>query len=588
MSVQATSRPNTDRDRRGRRLESWKEIAAYLGRDVTTVRRWERREGLPVYRILHSKLGSVYSFTTELDTWRDSRAPAAATDGADAHPVLKIPWHAVRGRRWLVLCGVVIFALLVAVYFTTRSRLRGVPGSKIKSLAVLPLKNLSGDVAQAYFADGMTEALIGRLSEIRDLRVISRTSVMRFKDSQLSVPEIAKMLQVEALVEGSVLREGNRIRVHAQLIRASTDEHFWSETYDRELQDVLALQSEVAQAIAGKVEATITGAERSRLVAARQVSPEVYESYLKGMYGPHNSKAEVEQQIANFEDSIRKDPTFAPAYVGLVGTYIHLQDIFVGAPPAEIRPKVISALRKALEFDPQLSEAHAYLAEMYQKQWKWVEAEVEFRRALDLKANDALAHRGYADWLACQGRTEEALAWARRAHELDPLGNADTVGWHLLLGRRYKESIREYRSVLAVHPDSAVARWGLGFALIANNQSKEAIPVLETAVSIMKRSPGSLDMLAAAHARAGNRPGALRLIDELKHVRQKEYVPAGAFIDSHLAIGDYEQAFLWCEEAYKEQSAILQWIKVHPLFDPVRSDPRFKDLLHRVGLDKTY
>jgi len=222
---------------------------------------------------------------------------------------------------------------------------------------------------------------------------------------------------------------------------------------------------------------------------------------------------------------------------------------------------------------------------MYQKQWKWAEAESEFKLALELKPNDAVAHSVYADWLACQGRTEETLAWAKRGRELDPLGNADIVGWHLLLGRRYDESIWEYRSVLAVHPDSAVARWGLGFALILNARPKEAIPVLETVVSIMKRSPGSLGMLAAAHARAGNRAEALRLIDELKHRRQKDnYVSAGAFIEPLLAIGDYDQAFFWCDEAYKEQSAILQWIKVHPFFDPVRDDPRFKDLLRRVGL----
>jgi TolB-like protein/tetratricopeptide (TPR) repeat protein len=585
MSVKAVSTPNTHPDPRGRRLESWKEIAAYLGRDVTTVRRWERREGLPVYRILHSKLGSVYAYTTELDAWRDGGA-GAATDVLDAHPVPEIARQGLRARRWLVVCGVAILVLLVVAYFTTRTRLRGATGSKIKSLAVLPLKNLSGDPAQEYFADGMTEEVIGRLSAIRDLRVISRTSVMQFKETRMSIPEIAKALHVDAIVEGSVIREGGHVRVHAQLIRGASDEHFWSEEYDREVHDILALQSDVARSIAEKVAVTVTGQERSRLVTARQVSPEVYESYLKGMYGPHNSRAEIEQRIANFEDGIGVDPTFAPAYVGLAGTYIHLQDIFVGAPPAEIRPKAISAVRKALELDPDLAEAHAYLAEMYQKQWKWAEAEAEYRRALELKPNDAVAHRGYADWLACQGRTEEALAWAKRGRELDPQGNADTVGWHLLLARRYDESIREYRSVLAVHPDSAGVDWGLGFALIVNNQPKEAIPVLETAVSIMKRSPGSLGMLATAHARAGNRREALRLIDELKHRRQKGYVPAGAFVDSHLAIGDYDQAFFWCDEAYKEQSAILQWTKVHPLFDPVRGDPRFKDLVHRLGLDQ--
>jgi TolB-like protein len=261
---------------------------------------------------------------------------------------------------------------------------------RIQSLAVLPLKNLSGDPTQEYLAEAMTEALISHLSRIHDLRVISRTSMMGFRDTKLSVPEIAKNLNVDALVEGSVMRDGNRIRVHAQLIRAATDEHFWSEEYDRQVEDVLALESDVAQSIAEKVKVTVTGQDHARLVTARQVSPEVYESYLKGKYGLLNTRAEIEQRIAEFENGISKDPTFAPAYVGLAETYIRLQDIFVGAPPSEIRPKATSALRKALELDPELAEAHAYLAEMYQKQWKWADAEAEFRRALELKPNDPL------------------------------------------------------------------------------------------------------------------------------------------------------------------------------------------------------
>jgi TolB-like protein/Tfp pilus assembly protein PilF len=457
--------------------------------------------------------------------------------------------------------------------------------TKIQSLAVLPLKNLSGDPTQEYLADGFTEALIGRLSGIRDLRVISRTSVMRFKNAQLSVPEIGKTLGVDAFVEGSVIREGNRIRVHAQLIRAGTDEHFWSEEYDRELQDVLALQSEVAQAIAEKVKVSITGQERARLIAARRVAPEVYESYVKGSNDPQYTKAQIEQRIADFQDAIRMDPTFAPAYVGLAGTYISYQDIFVGAPSSEIRPKATSAARKALDLDPKLAEAHAILAEMYQKQWKWAESEEEYKRALELKPNDASAHRGFAYWLACHGRTQEALAWVERGRELDPLGSADTVGFLLIMARRYDESIREYRSVLAVHPEYTNARWGLGFALIVNHQTDQAIPELEKTVAMMNRGPGSLEMLATAYAQAGRRYDALTLINELKQHRQRGYVPAGAFINTYLALGDYDQAFFWCDEAYKEQSAILQWIKVDPLFDPVRNDPRFVDLVHRVGLN---
>jgi TolB-like protein/Flp pilus assembly protein TadD len=585
MPPEAISRPNTHADPRGRRLDSWKEIAAYLGRDVTTVRRWERREGLPVYRILHSKLGSVYAYTTELDAWRDSRAPAAATDAADANSALEIARHGARAHRWLVVCGVAILALLVVAYFTTRSRLRGATRSKIRSLAVLPLKNLSGDPTQEYLADGMTEALIGRLSSIHDLRVISRTSAMQFKNTPLSVPEIAKTLHIDAIVEGSVIRDAGRIRVHAQLIRAATDEHFWSETYDRELRDVLALQSEVAQSIARKVEITLTGEEHAMLTAARSVSPDVYETYLKGRFNKNNTKAELEQSIVYFEDAIKKDPTFAAAYVGLADAYDSLGTVFVGAPPAEARQKQMSAARKALELDPTIAEAHALLADVLQRRWQWAEAEAEYRRALDLNPSDSAAHVGFARWLLCQGRADDAVAWARRARDLDPLGNVGTsIGYILFEARHYDEAIRAMRAVVGVRPEDASAYWYLGFALIANDQPEEAIPVLEKALSVSERSPGVMGVLIRAYAHSGRRSDALRVLEELKKRSQTGYVPAGAFVNAYLGLGDNEQAFAWMERAYQEQSNILQFLKVHPFFDPLRSDPRFANLVRRVGL----
>ncbi len=585
MPPEAISRPNTHADPRGRRLESWKEIAAYLGRDVTTVRRWERREGLPVYRILHSKLGSVYAYTTELDAWRDSRAPAAATDAADADSALEIARHGARARRWLVVCGVAILALLVVAYFTTRSRLRGATRSKIRSLAVLPLKNLSGDPTQEYLADGMTEALIGRLSSIHDLRVISRTSAMQFKNTPLSVPEIAKTLHIDAIVEGSVIRDAGRIRVHAQLIRAATDEHFWSEIYDRELRDVLALQSEVAQSIARKVEITLTGEEHAMLTAARSVSPDVYESYLKGRFNKNNTKAELEQSIVYFEGAIKKDPTFAAAYVGLADAYDSLGTVFVGAPPAEARQKQMSAARKALELDPTIAEAHALLADVLQRRWQWAEAEAEYRRALDLNPSDSAAHVGFARWLLCQGRADDAVAWARRARDLDPLGSVGTsIGYILFEARHYDEAIRAMRAVVGVRPEDASAYWYLGFALIANDQPEEAIPVLEKALSVSERSPGVMGVLIRAYAHSGRRSDALRVLEELKKRSQTGYVPAGAFVNAYLGLGDKEQAFAWMERAYQERSNLLQFLKVHPFFDPLRSDPRFANLVRRVGL----
>ncbi len=561
-------------------LDSWKEIAAYLHRDVKTVQRWEKREGMPVHRHVHDKRGSVYALSSELDAWLQSRKPRLEEEEK----------RTPRVSRWLVLGGVAVLALFAVTYVITRVLAsKNATRPKITSLAVLPLKNLSGDPTQEYLADGMTEALIGRLSNIHDLRVVSRTSAMHFKDTQLSVPEIARTLRVDALVEGSVIRDGSRIRVTAQLIRGATDEHFWYEAYDRELRDALALESEVAQSIARRVEVTVTGEERARLVAARHVSPEVYESYLKGQFqfAKSNRRADVEKSIAYFEEAIRRDPAFAPAYVGLAVAYERLGRIFIGAPPHEVLPKMIGAARKALELDPQLSDAHALLAAIYQKQWQWADAEAEYKRALELNPNDVTAHLGRSDWLLCQGRTEEALAWAQRARELDPLGvNGGEIGWILLQARRYDEAVREFHSVLALHSDDALALWGLGFVLIAKGQSEEAIPVLEKTVSIMNRSPGSIGMLATAYAHAGRRTQALRLLGDLKRRRQTTYVPAGAFISTCLALGDYDQAFAWLERAYQEQSNILQVLKVDPFFDPVRGDPRFTDLVRRVGLDQ--
>jgi TolB-like protein/Tfp pilus assembly protein PilF len=578
-------------------LDSWKEIATYVKRDVSTVQRWEKREGMPIHRHVHDKRGSVYAFTSELDTWLQSRKlrleeeqkehEGSAETRVDAEGDGS-RWTPGR-RRWLVAGGVALLALLAVTEVMTRSRTRDATRPKITSLAVLPLKNLSGDPTQEYLADGMTEALIGRLSRIHDLRVISRTSVMHFKDTQLSVPEIAKTLRVDSLVEGSVIREGSRIRVHAQLIRGATDEHFWSETYDRELRDALALESEVAQSISRRVEVTVTGQEQVRLTAVRIVAPEVYESYLKGVFAldKSNGRAGLEEGIGHFEDAIRRDPTFAPAYVGIAAADMELSTVFIGGRPAEFRPKVESAARKALQLDPELAEAHVLLANIQKDQWQWAEAEAEFRRALDLNPNDAVAQNGFADWLLSQGRPEEALAWARRAREHDPLAvSGIKIGWILFQARRYEEAIHELRSVLAVLPDHTGALWFLGFALIANGQPEEAIPVLEKVVSASGHTPAALGVLIRAYAHAGRRADALRALEELKRRQKTSYVPTAAFVNAYLGLDDKEQAFVWLEKAYDEKSNMLQLLKVHPYFDPVRDDPRFADLIRRVGLDQ--
>jgi len=575
------------------RLDSWKEIAAYLNRDITTVQRWEKREGMPVHRHLHDRSGSVYAYGSELNAWLQSRR--AGLDGEKERVGESIeeakaeqkPTARRHLRRWIALAGTAVFAVGAITYGITRSRAGGAAKPKIKSIAVLPLKNLSGDPTQDYFADGMTEELIGRLSGIKDLRVISRTSVMRFKDTQLSVPEIARTLRVDAIVEGSVMREGSRIRVHAQLIRAASDEHFWSEAYDRELRDALALESEVAQSIARKVAVTVTSEEHARLAATRSVSPDVYESYLKGRFALDKSsnRADVDVSISDFEEAIKRDATFAPAYVGLAMAYSELATVFIGAPPEGERARAVGAAQKALELNPELAEAHDVLAHVYQEQWHWADSEAEYRRALELNPNDATAHEGFARWLLSQGRTEEALAWGRRGRELDPLAVSGTgLGWILINARSYEEAIREMRSVLAVRPDDSGAMWFLGFALIANGQAKEAIPVLEKVLAVSDSSPAVMGLLVRAYAQSRERRDALRILAELKKRKQAGYVPAAAFVNAYLGLGDKEEAFIWLEQAYKEHSNILLWVKVHPYFDPLRDDPRFKDLVRRVGL----
>src|SRR5258706_6400906 len=383
MSVQVTLPANAAADAHGRRLESWKEIAAYLGRDVTTVRRWEKREGLPVHRLHHNRLGSVYAYTSELDAWGDERSPTAAADAPDAGQVSEVVRSRAHARKAGALAALALALAAVLIWFA-RERTAIQPASAsggIRSLAVLPLQNFSGNPEQDYLSDGMTEALIARLSTTHAVRVISRTSAMQFKGTRKSVPAIGKELNVDAVIEGSVLRSEGKIRVTVQLIRADTDEHLWSGTYDREVQDVLALQSDVTQGIAGHVESAVTGSQRGSPVAPRTVVPEVYEAYLKGRFALHKSgRAGLGEALLRFQAAVDADSTFAPAYAGLAATYEALGLVFYGEPPGETRSKMVVAARKALELDPELAEARALLANGLQKDWRWAEAEGEYRR----------------------------------------------------------------------------------------------------------------------------------------------------------------------------------------------------------------
>jgi TolB-like protein/Tfp pilus assembly protein PilF len=563
------------------RLDSWKEIAAYLKRDVTTVQRWEKREGMPVRRHLHDRMGSVYAYTGELDAWRNKRDAGAGAAEAEVNGASE------KARGFWPVLTLVILGLAVAgglAWFWRHRSAEPNASSRIRSIAVLPLQNLSGSPEQDYLADGMTEALIGQLATIQGLRVISRTSSMQLKGTRNSVPEIAKKLNVQAVVEGSVIRSGDRIRITAQLIQGDSDVHVWSGTFDRELRDVLALQSDVAQGIARKIEIAV-GAKNGVLVPARTVPPAVYESYLKGRFelnkGTRNG---LEEALRQFQGAIDADATFAPAYAGMAGAYSKLGSVFIGYSPLEIRPKVLAAVNKALELDPDLVEAQILLADAFQKDWQWAKAEEEYKQAIAHNPSDASALSGYSGWLLCQGRTQEAIEWERRGRELDPLGFDDVfIGWILFQARRYDDAIRELQTVLAVEPDHPTALWYLGFALIGAKRFDEAIVTLERTAAPSDRSSAVLGVLVHAYAGAGRRADALRVLDELHRRRKTGYVPPAAFLNAYLGLGDKEQAFIWLGRAADERSNITQFLKVHPFFDPLRGDPRFAAYLRQAN-----
>lgn len=570
---------------RSRRLESWKEIATYLGRDVRTVQRWERRDGLPIHRLQHGKLGSVFAHTCELDTWREARDPtqvAVRSEVANATPF----------RQRTVWTGAAISAVALALVFGF-SRLgpadsRAIADSRVRSLAVLPLGDFSQHGDQGYFADGMTEALIGRLSTLRDLRVIARTSVMQFKNTRKPVPEIGEALKVDAVVEGSVTRSGDHVRITAQLVRAASGETLWSGSYERELRNVLNLQGEVAEAIASQIMASVTPAERARVGTARAVAPAVYESYLKGLWHLTLEPRNVEASIRHFEATTAADPTFAPAYVGLAASYRALGSTGEGVlPVSEAHANTIAAATKAIALDPHLSGAHTMLAFAYQEEWRWIKAEETYRRAIEINPNDAETHAGIAELLLWRGRTDEGLAYSRRARELDPLSVRRTVqlGFLLYHARQYDEAIRELKTVLAAAPNHSGALWFLGFALIDSSRSDEAIQTLERLVVIRDRHPAALGLLARAYGRAGRRADALGIIDELKQRERSDYVPPAPFVHAYIGLGDRERAFTSLERSYRERSHIVQMLKTHPLYDPLRDDRRFAELVRRVGLE---
>jgi TolB-like protein/DNA-binding winged helix-turn-helix (wHTH) protein/Tfp pilus assembly protein PilF len=492
------------------------------------------------------------------------------------------------GRRLsLIAITVLAFAFGGWEWRQWRHRLPAVP--VIHSLAVLPLANLSGDASQEYLADGMTEELIGRLSHIQGLRVISRTSAMHFKNTQLRVPEIAKMLGVDAIVEGSVTREGSHIRVHAQLIRGATDEHIWAEEYEREYRSILGLQEDVARNIAGRIESSLLPQGRARLPTASTVSPEAYEDYLRGRYY-FNQRTEdaLNKSIVIFRRAIDREPNYALAYCGLADAYALLG--FRGSfPSKDALSHAEAAALKAIELDDTLAEAHAsraFIAETYE--WDWTTAEREYKRALELNAGDARAHHWYAGYLMYVGRLDEGIAEARRARDLDPLSLPvnNALAGRLLVAGRVDEALAQVRKTLEIDPHFAPAHQTLGWAYLNQGKHGEAIQEFQQALQLSGNETTDLTLdLGFAYAVAGKREEARKILAKLKQQNEKGLVPSAPIAILYGALSEPDEAFAWLEKAYQEHDPELTYINVPGRrFEPLRHDPRFRKLLVRMGL----
>ncbi|MBV8476172.1 MAG: protein kinase [Acidobacteria bacterium] len=496
------------------------------------------------------------------------------------------------GRRAAVLrlSAALSFAVLfgLLLFFNIgRLRERFAPRSiaaGIHSLAVLPLANLAGDASQDFFADGMTAELIGALSKIQGLRVVSRTSVMQYRGTHTPLPQIARELNADALLEGSVARSGNHVRIVLGLYEGAADRELWSQNFERELNDVLALEQEVAHAVAVQIRLRISSSGETRRMSAK---PEAYDLYLKGRYAlDQGSEQQLRLAFVYFHQGIEKDAQFAPLYAGLADASSRLP-FYTDIPPSAAFPDAKNAAVKALQLDPALPEAHASMAYVLNYyDWDRLGAEQEFKRALELNPNDAAVHDIYGRFLASLGRIEEARTQLDRAQELDPLSlliqsNAGMVSY---FARQYDDALARLRKVLELDPRFPVPYWGIAMCYEQEKRYAEAIVQFQKAIKLSGPDANGIASLAHAYGLAGQDAEVQKLLVELKHRSKKEYVSSYQFALIHLGLGENDRAIAALEAAYGERSTLLGYLKMDPRFAPLRSDSRFQDLLRRIRL----
>jgi serine/threonine-protein kinase len=515
--------------------------------------------------------------------------PMARPDAPASGPAPRAPSGARARRRWMppaLGAGAVALAALLYWGWSTLSHSLGAAhAGHIRSLAVLPLDNLSHDADQEFFAEGMTDEIITSLAQVSGLRVISRTSAMRFRGTTLGPQEIARALHVDALVEGAVLKAGERVRINAELIDASSDQNLWAQSFERDLRDVLALQSDVARSIAERIRIQLTPVQAQRLAVTRQVNPEAYQDYLRGRYAwGQYTRAGFDQAYQLFHRAIEIDSTYAPAYAGLADAYYGNSSIFL--PPNQAIPQARAAALKALALDSLQAPAHVSLGIVRMVyDLDWAGAEREFRRAVELQPNDADAHLWLGHLLSCRGEFDDGLTEIRHALDLDPLSSwiRANLGWHLYYARRYAEAEQVLRAELKTEPDYYSAAVFLGQALAQQGQYDEAIDQLSRAVTSSPNNDNQAQ-LAQVLGLAGRKADAEQRIQSLIARSKTEFVPAGNIGAAYSGLGKRDEAFHWLGLGFEDHSEWMIFLKVDPGFDPLRSDPRYAAMLRRAGL----
>src|SRR5712671_510295 len=515
--------------------------------------------------------------------------PAALGESVTAPPAGKSLLF-TRRRIATGIAGLVLtlVAGVVAVrYFATRNSNSGVAGKQTTSLVVLPLENLSGDQEQDYFADGMTDELIANLAKIRSLRVISRSTAMAYKHTRKPLSEIAKELHVDAVVEGTVLRVDQRVRITAELVQVSTDHHLWADTYESQIGDVLALQNRVSSAIVNEIRINLSPQDRERLARNPAIAPEAYENYLKGrFYWNKRTDENLNKAIAYFSQATAQDSHYALAYAGLSDCYsIVGATIFGSMPVSEAAPKAREAARRALEIDPTLAEAETPLATLkFNYDWDWAGAEDDFQHAIQLNPSYATAYQRYSLFLIAMGRFQDGFIQINKAREMDPLSISInfSLGWRLYLARQYDRAIVQLRNTLEMDPSYELPHLVLGQAYEEKGAFDLAIPELQKAVELSHGTPLMVSALAHAYARAGNKEEAEKLLAQLERDAKTKYVSPYYFAIVYLGLGDDEQAMNWLEKAFADRSNGLVFMRVEPELDHLRTNPRFLGLQQRL------